>query len=352
MSKAKLYGSSIVALFALLGQSRADAAAIVVPPLLNPGFEQDTSGMAAPSGWTSRGSVDADFSEWGGHGGNWRLSHWSAQDYSVDTEQAVMGLRSGWYTLRAWVKRSPGQNNAYVELRCGRRRERVYVPVSWPDQWLQVVVSTYVDRGSCTIDLHTDGAGGEWSSFDDVELVAGAAQLSVLGADVSSLSKSEDLGGQYFDDSACWRDESALEILQDHGASHVRVRVWVDPADGYHDRDEARRMAWRARAAGLQLLADLHYSDTWADPGQQAKPAAWASYSLEELQHAVYQHTYDVCRSMTVYGRGPDLMQIGNELDSGMLWPDGHTWDPPNWDNLAGFLKAGYAAVKACQPAS
>jgi arabinogalactan endo-1,4-beta-galactosidase len=355
MSKAKLLGSSIAALFALLGEGTAQAT-LVMPALPNPGFEQDNSGSATPTGWTSQGSSNADFTEWGGHGGNWRLSHWSAEPYSVATQQTVGGLKPGWYTLRGWVKRSPGDNDSYMELRCGRRSERVYLPVSWADQWLQVVVSTYNDRKSCTLVLHTEAAGGEWSNFDDVELVPGAAQLSVLGADVSSLTKSEDLGGQYFDDfrrpNHCWRDESALDILQSHGASHVRVRVWVDPADGYHDRSEARAMARRARDAGLKVLADLHYSDTWADPGHQTKPAAWASYSVERLRQAVYDHTYDVCRAMTVHGKGPDMMQLGNELNSGMLWPDGHTWDPPNWGNLAEFLKAGYRAVKACSPST
>lgn len=131
-----------------------------------------------------------------------------------------------------------------MQLSCGKRSERVYLPVSWDTQWLQVVVSTYADRKSCTITLHTDGTGGEWSNFDDVELVPGAAQLSVLGADVSSLSKSEDFGGDYFDDFSrprhCGPEQSALDILENHGASHVRVRVWVDPADGYHDVAEAR----------------------------------------------------------------------------------------------------------------
>jgi arabinogalactan endo-1,4-beta-galactosidase len=209
------------------------------------------------------------------------------------------------------------------------------------------------DGGSCTIALHTDGAAGEWSNFDDIELVAGAAKLSVLGADVSSLAKSEDLGGLYFDDRGGHRPprpRNALGILEDHGATHVRLRVWVDPADGYHDAAEAARMARRAHAQGLEVLVDLHYSDTWADPAHQTKPAAWASYTTEQLRQAVYEHTYAVCKAVSVRGRGPAMIQIGNELNAGMLWPDGHTFDPPNWDNLAGFLQAGYDAVKACSP--
>ena len=354
MSQGKLLGS-IVVFSVLFGQQAAGAEAATATPVLpNPSFEGDATGVAAPQGWTSSGSTDADYTEWGGHSGNFRLSHYSGNAYSVDTQQTIGGLRNGWYTARAWVKRSSGENNSYVELRCGRRTERVYLPVAWPDQWLQVVVSNYSDRRSCTISLHTDGPGGEWSNFDDVELVSGKAELSVLGADVSSLTKSEDLGGIYFDDMSrpnhCSGDESALEILQGHGASHARVRVWVDSADGYHDLAEAREMARRARFAGMKVLGDLHYSDRWADPAHQSKPAAWASYTVEQLRQAVYDHTYEVCRAMTVLGKGPDMMQIGNELNAGMLWPDGHTWDPPNWDNLAAFLTAGHDAVKACSP--
>ncbi len=321
-----------------------------LPTIVNGSFEDDGTGVASPVGWVSSGSVNTDFTEFGGHSGDWRLSHWSAEAYSVDTAQTLSGLTDGWYTLRAWVRRSTGNNNSYVELACGHDTKRAYLPVSWPSQWLNVVVSARVDHCSCTVTLHTDGDAGEWSNFDDVELVPGAAKLSVLGADVSSLKKSADFGGVYRDERG--RRRPALDVLEDHGADHVRLRVWVNPADGYHDQAEAREMARRAHLQDLKVLVDLHYSDSWADPAHQTKPAAWASYTTAQLTQAVYDHTYDVCRSVTVLGRGPAMIQIGNELNAGMLWPDGHTFDPPNWDNLAGFLKAGYDAVKACSPST
>jgi len=330
-----------------LGEERGEAAAL--PSVVNGSFEDDGTGVASPIGWTSTGAVNTDFTEFGGNTGNWRLSHFSAEAYSVDTTQTVSGLRDGWYTVRARVRRSTGNNNSYVELDCGRDEERVYVPVSWPNQWLEVVVSAHVKHGSCKISLHTDGAAGEWTNFDDIELVRGdPPRLSVLGADVSSLNKSLDFGGVYRNERG--RIDRPLDVLEDHGASHVRLRVWVNPADGYHDRDEVREMAHRARHQDLKVLVDLHYSDSWADPGHQTKPAAWASFTTEQLRQAVYDHTYSVCRAASVHGRGPDMIQLGNELNAGMLWPDGHTFDPPNYDNLASFLKAGYDAVKACSP--
>ncbi len=321
--------------------------------LQNLDFEADGTAMKNPSGWLHQGTAGAAFSEWGGHTGNYRLSHYSDQDFYVDTKQTVLGLKKGWYTLRGFVKRSPGENGASLELDCGGEPQTVAVPVAWPDQWLQLAVSSYTSHGRCTITLHTDGRAGQWTNFDDVTLIPGRVGVAVRGVDVSSLQKSEDYGGLYFSDQSRrprQRAESALGILKDHGATHARLRVWVDSADGYHGVDEVVHMAKRAKHQGLELLVDLHYSDSWADPGQQNKPQAWLGYSIEQLESAVYDHTYEVCRRIADTGRAPDMIQIGNELNSGMLWPDGHTWGPPNWENLGRFLKAGYQAVKDCSP--
>jgi arabinogalactan endo-1,4-beta-galactosidase len=342
-----------VLLGAMVSLVSVDAQAARAPAVANAGFDADGAGVASPSGWSSVGSDAADFTEAGGHSGGYQLSHWSAESFAVDTRQDVRGLREGWYTLRAWVRRSSGQNDSYLALDCGRGSEqRVHLPVAWPDQWLQVAVSARATGGRCSIVLHSEGAAGEWSNFDEVELVPGAARLQLLGADVSSLSKSEHLGGQYLEcrcDDAC-DERPALGILADGGMNAVRLRVWVDPADGYHDRDELLRMARRAKRRGLSVLVDLHYSDFWADPGRQTKPAAWAGYSTAELAQAVYDHTFDVCSRLVAQGTAPDIIQLGNELNSGMLWPDGHTWDPPNWENLGDFLSAGASAVQACSP--
>jgi arabinogalactan endo-1,4-beta-galactosidase len=109
-------------------------------------------------------------------------------------------------------------------------------------------------------------------------------------------------------------------------------------------------MASRFKSLGIKLLVDFHYSDNWADPGKQYKPAAWENYDFEELKQALYDYTFDVCNSLVTQGTPPDMIQIGNEINSGMLWPDGHTWDPPQWENLAQLLTAGYNAVKECSP--
>lgn len=344
--------------FALLSIApgvEAGSEPIEPPALLNLDFENDGAGVAAPVSWNSAGTIDADFTEAGGRASAWRLTHFSAAEFDVETRQRFKVPNPGWYTFRTWVRRSTGENSSGVEVRCGRRTERADVPVAWPDQWLQVVVSFWAGKDSCELSLRTRAAGGQWSNFDAISVEPGAPRLSILGADVSSLKKSEDFGGQYFDTrrqqfkhDGRRRPPDALEILANHGFNFVRLRVWVNPADGYHDREELFEMARRAQRAGQKVLVDLHYSDSWADPGKQFKPSAWSNYTFEQLRQAVYDHTYDVCQGLRARGLPPAMIQLGNELNSGMLWPDGHTWNPPNWDNLAQLLNAGAEAVRAC----
>jgi arabinogalactan endo-1,4-beta-galactosidase len=316
--------------------------------LANPGFEDQGLGEA-PAGWTHTGQVEAVKLDDNGRSGNLRLTHQAAEAYQIDTSQTVTGLANGWYTLRGWVRSSGEQNEVYMALQCGGEEKRVHVPPTTPGyRWLHLAVSNQATDGECTIGLHSDGSADTWVSFDDIELVPGQAALSILGADISSLKKSEDLGGIYKDASGTLMD--ALQILKDHGLNYARLRVWLDPADGYHDKDEILEMAVRLKELDIKLLVDFHYSDNWADPGKQIKPAAWEEYDFEQLTQALYDHTFDVCNSLVAQGTPPDMVQVGNEINAGMLWPDGHTYDPPNWDNLAQLLTSGYDAVKACSP--
>jgi arabinogalactan endo-1,4-beta-galactosidase len=174
-------------------------------------------------------------------------------------------------------------------------------------------------------------------------LVPGRETLSILGADISSLKKSEDLGGIYKDVNGIPTD--ALQILKDHGLNYARLRVWLNPVDGYHNKAEILEMAARLKKENIKLLVDFHYSDVWADPGKQIKPAAWKDYDFVQLKKAVYDHTFDVCQSLVAQGTSPDMIQVGNEINAGMLWPDGK-YD--QMDNLAALLKEGYRAVKDC----
>ncbi len=170
--------------------------------------------------------------------------------------------------------------------------------------------------------------------------------LRILGADISSLKKSEDLGGVYAYEDGTQAD--ALMILKDHGMNYARIRVWVNSPDGYHGKAQLLEMAMRLKAHDIKLLVDFHYSDTWADPGKQPKPAAWVELDFEGLKKALYAHTYDMCDSLKEQGTPPDMIQVGNEITNGMLWEDGR--NDKSFNNLAALLKEGYRAVKDCLP--
>ena len=172
-----------------------------------------------------------------------------------------------------------------------------------------------------------------------------ASTLSMLGADVSSLQRSLDLGAKYYDASGTARDP--LDILKSAGMNYARLRIWNNPVSGYNNKAKVLAQARAIKAKGLRLLIDFHYSDTWADPGKQYKPAAWNSHSLSQLQTDVYNYTYDVCTSLKSQGTTPDTVQIGNEINVGMRWPQGQVTNS-NFAPLASLLKQGYNATKAC----
>ena len=173
-----------------------------------------------------------------------------------------------------------------------------------------------------------------------------AAPLSIRGADLSTLQRAEDLGARYSNQNGTQGD--AMQILKAAGMNYVRLRVWVNPASGYNNQAKVVAFGKQVKAAGLKLLVDFHYSDTWADPGKQFTPAAWNGHSLSQLETDVYQYTFNVCNALKAAGATPDMVQVGNEINGGMLWPVGKlTGGTGGWSNLAGLLISGYNAVKA-----
>jgi arabinogalactan endo-1,4-beta-galactosidase len=315
--------------------------------LVNPGFEeQEPNG--APTGWNITGAEDVVIIEDRGHSGDFRLTHKGTSLYQVETWQSISGLKNGWYTLRAWVRSSGGQAASFIALKCGGGEKRVNIPSTAPGyRWVHLTVSNEVTDGNCTVSLYSVGGPTTWVSFDDLELVPGQVTLSILGADISSLNKSEAMGGVYKSSDGTPGD--ALQILNQHGMNYARLRVWVNPADGYHNKAELLKMAVRLNSLGIKLLVDFHYSDNWADPGKQIKPAAWKDLDFDQLMQAVYDYTYDVCSSLVSQGTPPEMVQLGNEINAGMLWPDG---DYNHFDNLAALLKEGNRAVKDCSPST
>ena len=169
------------------------------------------------------------------------------------------------------------------------------------------------------------------------------------GADVSWLPQMEATGYRFYDTDG--KEKDCLQLLKERGMNTIRLRVFVNPSqdktNGHCSKEETVAMALRAQKAKMRIMIDFHYSDTWADPAKQAKPAAWANLSFDALQKKVYEHTFDVLTALKKAGVTPEWVQVGNEIPGGMLWPDGST---NNWAQLAQLLNKGYEATKAVNP--
>jgi len=177
------------------------------------------------------------------------------------------------------------------------------------------------------------------------------AEAFVKGADIGWLAQMEATGYKFYNKDG--KQEDGLKILKDHGINTVRLRVWVNPSDdrasGHNSKADTVAMALRAQKEGMRVMINFHYSDSWADPQQQRKPVAWIGHSFPQLLDDVYQHTYDVMSALKQAGVTPAWVQVGNEIRTGMMYPEGHTL---NWPQLAQLLNKGYDAVKTVSPAS
>lgn len=173
------------------------------------------------------------------------------------------------------------------------------------------------------------------------------------GADVSMLEELEQHGARYYLDD---RQGDLFEILAECGVNLIRLRLWHDPysetgesyGGGGNDLNATIRLARRAAEKGLAFLLDFHYSDFWADPAKQFKPKAWKDLHGRQLCEAVYQYTKDTLHALREAGVLPQLVQVGNEITHGFLWPDGHSDDP---ERMAALLGSGIRAVRETDPA-
>ncbi len=146
-----------------------------------------------------------------------------------------------------------------------------------------------------------------------------------LGADISTLTQVEGRGGVYLDNG---KPADALALFMKHGWTCFRLRIWVDPRGGANGLEYTTKLAKRIKAAGGTFMLDFHYSDWWADPQKQNKPAAWAKLDFDALEKQTETYTADVMRALKAAGATPDFVQIGNEITGGMLWPDGQVKVP------------------------
>jgi len=236
----------------------------------------------------------------------------------------------------------------------------------------QVIVQAGAKPGMIKFDAK---AVGLWSGGTDIQTVSpvNVAKITIdpkyqlapisekltsisvdkmLGADISFLPELEARGMKFSDKGV---EKDAIQILKDHGFNYVRLRIFNDPArdsgyspgKGFCDLENTKKMAKRVKAAGMKLLLDFHYSDYWADPGKQYKPAAWRNLSFDALKKALYDYTRDVIRQLKDQGTTPDMVQVGNEINHGIVWPEGNV---AHVNGLAQLVNAGTAAVKSVDP--
>jgi arabinogalactan endo-1,4-beta-galactosidase len=168
------------------------------------------------------------------------------------------------------------------------------------------------------------------------------------GADVSWVTEMEGMGIKFYNSAGTQTE--CMQLLKNIGVNSIRLRAWVNGAGGWNNAVDVVNKAVRAKALGMKIMIDFHYSDTWADPGHQTKPANWVTLTIADLQSAVYNHTLVLMNLLKTNGVTPDWVQIGNETNDGMLWPEGKA--STNMANYAKFFIAGYNAVKAVSPST
>ena len=191
-----------------------------------------------------------------------------------------------------------------------------------------------------------------------LSLTSLSAQIAIekpyaVGADISWLQWQEDMGIRFSDGGV---EGDALAILRDNGFNYIRLRLFVNPKselgysqrDGYCDLEHTVAMAKRIKEAGMYFLLDFHYSDNWADPQKQIMPQAWQTFSYEEVCNALYEHTKETLLALKREGIVPDMVQVGNEVSNGMLWPYGSVRH--SFEGLCGLLREGVRAVREYAP--
>lgn len=170
----------------------------------------------------------------------------------------------------------------------------------------------------------------------------------IKGMDLSTLLELERCGAKYYEDG---KEKDILDIMKEHDVDTIRLRLWNDPKSedgepygaGNNDLAETIAIGKKVTDAGFGVLLNFHYSDFWADPGKQIKPKAWKNFGVDELEQAVYDFTLENLTKIIEAGVNVTMIQVGNELSNGLLWPEGKV---PNYDNIAKFVNAG---IRACR---
>ena len=174
------------------------------------------------------------------------------------------------------------------------------------------------------------------------------AAQNIIGADISSLQDLESHSVKFYEDGF---EKDIFSILSDNHFNTIRLRLWHSPSSGSNNLEKTLLMAQRLKEKNFKFLLDFHYSDTWADPGHQSKPAVWENLTFEELKDSVFHYSKNVIKKLEQQNTPPDYVQIGNEISCGFLWDSGKICDPFNtpeqWKNFSELLTSAINGVKS-----
>jgi arabinogalactan endo-1,4-beta-galactosidase len=168
------------------------------------------------------------------------------------------------------------------------------------------------------------------------------------GADISWVTEMEAAGRKFYNSTGTEMD--CLALMKSLGMNTIRLRVWVNPNPAWNNTADVVAKAIRAKNLGMRIMIDFHYSDSWADPGKQTKPAAWSGQDINALKTSLANHTISVLTALKNNNITPEWVQTGNETNDGMLWPEGQA--SVNMSNFAQLINAGYDAVKSIFPSA
>lgn len=335
-------------------------------------------------GWTLStditGSVTAKWND-SARDGKYTLSFWAESAYTAEVSQTVTGLEPGYYYLSAYTQK--GNGGADDQPVCylygsgsGQSRSMTMIPrrgvESKANDWTLVTVrGIYVgEDGTASIGIYTQANGNNWLNVDCVALTRESDQTRqyqlLKGGDVSMMTQLEDNGAKFYDESGTEGD--VLQIVGDAGWNITRIRLYTNPGkgrgdgtyycpEGYLDLDDALEQARRTKEKGMQIELSLHYSDYWTNAATQLIPSDWMAQiegkTTEEavaiLEDLMYTYTKEVMQAMKEQGTEPEYVSIGNEMQSGILYPLGKAADD-RWPYLARFLNAAAKAVREVSP--
>jgi arabinogalactan endo-1,4-beta-galactosidase len=217
---------------------------------------------------------------------------------------------------------------------------------------LLFAVAMVIAACSCSPNSSSDDDNGNGEPITTSEFV--------IGADLSYVNQILDHGGVYKDEGV---EKDPYQIFAEKGTEVVRFRLFHDPQwikDAYEDQDkqlyhnveDVALGIQRAKDQGMEVLLNFHYSDIWADPANQEVPAAWDGESFEAVKDSIYQYTYATLSKLNEDGLLPEMVQVGNETNSGMVHPYGEVYGDATWQELGQLINSGISAVREIEDES